>query len=142
MRGLLVQDGDLVVGQGGFALTEGPAKVRQDLSLAAAEPYGADRFHPGWGSLLDSYVGTGDPDEGVALIKSEIARVVQNYIAVQNFNLRQDQRFGRANRYAANELVDSIVSIDVKQTYDRFFVRIRVSTFGGSQITLSGAVRG
>lgn len=140
MRGFLMRDGDLVVGQGGLALVEGPAKVRQDLSLAAAEPYGCDRFHPGWGSLLESYVGMSDSDEGAALIKSEVSRVVQNYMAVQGYNLRQDQMAGRANRYDASELVDRVSDIKVRQTFDRFYVSVEIRTFGGATVTLSGSV--
>lgn len=140
MRGFLVQDGDLVVGEGGFVLVDGPTKVRQDLSIAASEPYGCDRFHPGWGSLLDRYVAMGDAVEGVALVRSEIARLVQNHIAIQNYNLQRDSQLGRPPRYKANELVDSIQSINVTQDQDRFFVRVVVSTLAGANIVLNGTV--
>lgn len=140
MRGLLIENGDLVVGQGGFALTDGPAKVRQDLSHAAAEPLGVDRFHPRWGSMLDRFVGLSYSDEAVALIKGEMNRLVRNYISIQNYNVREDQRLGRTNRYTAAELVSSIESISVAQNYDRFFVRVTVRTFGGASVVLAGSV--
>ena len=142
MRGLLIENGDLVIGQGGFVLTEGPTKVRQDLSHAAAEELGLDRFHPRWGSLLSRYVGMPEGDEVRALVKSEMNRIVQNYISVQNFNLREDQRLGRPNRYNASELVSEVASIDVRQEYDRFFVRVTVTTFGGESVVLAGSVTG
>jgi hypothetical protein len=142
MRGLLIENGDLVVGQGGFVLTDGPAKVRQDLNHAAAEPLGIDRFHPKWGSLLDRFVGQPNSEEIVALVRGEMNRLVQNYISIQNYNLREDQRLGRRNRYRASELVSTVEAIDVRQEYDRFFVRVRVTTFGGETITLAGSVTG
>jgi hypothetical protein len=142
MRGLLIENGDLVVGQGGFVLTNGPAKVRQDLAHAAAEPFGVDRFHPRWGSLLERFVGIPGSVESIALIRSEVNRIVQNYISIQNFNLREDQRLGRPNRYTSSELVSAIESIDVRQKYDRFFVRVGVRTFGGESVVLAGSVTG
>jgi phage baseplate assembly protein W len=51
--------------------------------LALAEPYGDDRFHPQWGSVLPNYVGTPIGADTEMLVRSEVARVIQAYIGVQ-----------------------------------------------------------
>ena len=57
MKSFALQNGDLVLGQGGLLTVTGPSKVRQDLSIAMREPVGCDRFHPNWGSVLPNYIG-------------------------------------------------------------------------------------
>lgn len=141
MKQFAVRNGDFALGEGGFATVEGVAKVRQDLDMAAGEPFGIDRFHPRWGSLLHNYIGMNDPDEAAALIRSEVYRLVQNYISLQAYQVAQDAKLGRKTRFGAGELVDRVTSVTVQPQLDRFFVRVSVRTFSGAEIVLADTVR-
>jgi hypothetical protein len=139
MKTFLIQNGDLVLGPGGFTTVTGAAKVKQDLAVAVKEPLGTDRFHPRWGSLLGNFVGTvGDPFTRQQVV-SEITRIIRNYVAVHGDQLRADITGGRRSRYSTHELVADIDGVDVRQEFDRLYVRVNIRTVGGDQVVLTSA---
>jgi hypothetical protein len=135
MMTLQMRNGDLVVTAKGHALVAGEAKTRQDLALAVREPYGIDRFHPEWGSLLPRYIGSQINLETEALIRAECTRIVKNLMAQQQSIQSADARGGHPNRFSTNEIIRGIASIDLKSDYDRFHVRINLTTQAKSVIT-------
>lgn len=142
MKALEIRNGDLVVGAGGFTTIEGAAKVRQDLGVAVREPYGSDRFHPRWGTLLQEYVGTAVNSLSQMRIQSEIGRLVQNYMSIQGEALAKDVSVSRATRFSKDELVEKIDSITIRQEFDRFRVRVIVKTFSNQAVEVVRAVGG
>lgn len=140
MLALAVVNGDLAIGPGGYAQVTGVDKVRQDLSIALREPLGIDRFHSGWGSLLDSDLGQPIDQDLAVSIRSEVIRIVQNYMAVQQSRLAADTAGGGRTRLRPDEIVQSIEDVNVKQVTDRFFVRLNLKTGGGLKVSILQAV--
>jgi hypothetical protein len=137
---LQIQNGDLQIGANGFAAVNGPSKVYQDLSLATLEPYGCDRFHPRWGSLLGNYIGDAITLVDENLVMAEVARLVNNYMMVQQDNISTEVSNGLQSQYASNEVVGSIEAIDVTQQADRLMVSVMILTVSGQQVTLQNEV--
>jgi phage baseplate assembly protein W len=140
MKTFALSEGDLVIGPRGFMPITGSNKLRQDLGVALREPVNADRFHPGWGSALSNYVGNvADPTVN-ALIVSEIARVLNNYVAVQRDLRQRDATNGRINRFSPGEIIQEIKGITVTQSFDSFNVRIALVTLSQDEVVLHTAV--
>jgi hypothetical protein len=137
---LQVQNGDLQIGANGFASLNGTQKVYQDLSISTLEPYGCDRFHPRWGSMLYTYIGDAITPVQASMVESEISRLVNNYILVQQDNITSESSLGLQSQYASNEVVASVESVDVIQNQDWFTVNVAILTVAGDQVTLSSQV--
>lgn len=142
MKTLTLSNGDLVVGQGGFTTVTGTAKVKQDLGVAVREPYGCDRFHPRWGTTLINYIGGIVGPEIDTLVKSEITRLIKNYIAVQGEQMSNDATAGAISRFSTADMIQRIDGIDVAQEFDRFHVQVRLTLTSGDQVTLTRSVTG
>ncbi len=136
-----IRNKDLEVGPGGYVLVSGRDKVHQDLGIAVREPAGSDRFHPGWGTILHNLLGQPASNEMALRIKSEIQRLVSNYIQLQHEQVVQDAQNRRRSRFATEELVERVRSVDVVQEYDRFHVTAVVETLAGDRVTLSTSVQ-
>lgn len=141
MKTFLIDGGDLVLGQQGYATVEGPPKLRQDLGVAVREPYGCDRFHPRWGSLLYEYVGMQADQEAAAYVRGEITRLIQNYIHVQGAILAKDRAANRRPRYGRGEMISDIKGIDIQQSFAQFKVRVTLLTLSDVEVTLTQTVR-
>lgn len=128
---LAIRDGDLAIGPQGFASVTGTQKIQQDLFVATAEPYGSDPYHPGWGSLLQNYIGTPINDTTETLVTSEISRVVNNYMLVQQDQLQTAVNAGNANQYSSDEIISGVNSISVTQSTTSINVDVEVNTQNG-----------
>lgn len=133
---LRLSEGDLVLNGGSFAVISGPDKVRQDLSFALREALGVDRFHPRWGSLLDSFVGEPTTSRLQARVVDEARRVVGNYRLVQQDRMEQDSREGRPSRYGSGEVIHDVTSITATQNTDRIIVKIDLLLLSGEDISI------
>jgi len=140
MKTLQIKNGDLVVGRGGHASISGVAKLRQDLAGAVMEPFGTDRFHPRWGSLLERYVGGILDETNKQRVAAEAQRVVSNYIGVQQEQMLAAQTSGRKVTFSSAEVVEAVQSVEVRQTYDRLYVRVIVRTLSGETVPLVTSV--
>jgi len=140
MKTFLLENGDLVIGEGGFIAITGPAKVRQDLAVSMKEPFGIDRFHPRWGSQLHEYIGGTVGPETHMFIEGEVNRLVQNYVYLQRDQVEKDLAEGRVPRFSTGELVRAVESIKVRQSYDSFKVRVSLRTISGSEVVLTQSV--
>jgi hypothetical protein len=137
---LQIQNGDLQIGANGFASVNGPPKIYQDLVISTLEPYGCDRFHPRWGSLLGNYLGDTITLVDENLIMAEVSRLVNNYMLVQQDNISNEVSRGLQSQYASDEVVGSIEAIDVVQQGDRVTVSTLIITVAGQQVTLQSQV--
>lgn len=142
MKTLELVNGDLVLGGGSFQALSGAAKVKQDLGIALREPFGSDRFHTRWGSVLPEFIGRPQDKYLESLVQGEIHRVLQNYVLLQADAIKRDQNAGRKPRYSHNEIVADIVSVKVRSNYDSLTIRVHLTTLDGEEITITQAVEG
>lgn len=140
MKTLQIQDGDLVLRSGAYAPVTGRAKLTQDLRMAMGEPISCDRFHPRWGSLLPGMVGHASSARTSMQIESEVQRLVTNYIAIQRDRLERAKNAGQRSPFNLDEVISSIDDIAVLQEFDRFHVRVTLSTATGGPVTLISSV--
>lgn len=141
MKTLALKNGDLVVQAGGHKTISGPTKITQDLSLALGETYGADRFHPDLGSVLDDFFGQPIGDMTEAMIETEVARVVNLYIAKQQQQVLHDRLEYRQSRFDSSDIVTSLDFIEAKADYDQIRVRLSLRTAAGSSVAITRTVQ-
>lgn len=141
MKTFRISNGDLVLTGGSFEEVTGEAKVRQDLGVAVREPFGADRFHPQWGSLLDRFVGAPFTLEVKSLVKAEVMRIISSYSADQQAMMRNDTLANRKSRFSSGEIVQQVTGIEVAQNQDTLHVRVRLQTLTSAEVVLSSSVR-
>lgn len=140
MKQLQLRNGDFAIAPGGFATVRGSAKIQQDLGAALRETLGDDRFHPRYGTVLANAVG-GLPDlESQMMIKSEIARVISNYMTVQSAQIAAAAALGVKSRHTPDEVISSISGIAVQQNYDRINVKVSIMTLQGNTVTVLRSV--
>lgn len=134
---LEVENGDLVLANGSFSTVTGPDKVSQDIEIAVLTPYGSDRFHPRYGSIFSSYIGSPSNPSTATFIQAEMLRVIKNYMAVQLSKVKAAAQAGLASPFSQGELVASAGAINVQQQLDQFQVTASVNTTSGAQVNVS-----
>jgi phage baseplate assembly protein W len=140
MKTLALANGDLVVAPGGHTTLTAAAKIRQDMALALGEPLGNDRFHPEWGSVLPTYIGQPMDAETEMQVQSEVARIVEQQMAVQQRDIAQDSLKGRASRYDAADIIVGIEKLTVSVRYDTILVTVALVTQAGVRINIKRTV--
>lgn len=140
MKTLALQGGDLVVGPKGHATISGSPKIRQDLALALGEAYGADRFHPTWGSSLPLWVGRPITADTELLVKSEVSRVVQAYIDLQQAQITDDSLNGRRSAYTTADVVARLDDVVTKLDFDAIRVVLSLISQAYDRIKISRTV--
>lgn len=130
---LALSNGDLVQQGSQLAIVSGTDKLYQDVTLWLTERYGGDRFHPTYGSALESFIGGVIGTSTQAQAYNEILRVLANY---QN---QQDQAFrANPNAFSVSELLYSVDNVSVTVSYDTVQAIISVSNPASSTtITIS-----
>ena len=124
MKQLLIQNGDLVIGSGGYATVRGERRLRQDLAHALREPLGTDRFFPRWGSTLPGMIGGFQTSDTATEVRAEVSRVLQNYVNITAAHIQQDRLGGRTSRFGASEVIARVLGINVATRVDSVDVRI------------------
>lgn len=143
MKTLALSNGDLVVGTGGFATVTGADKVRLELSLALGEYYGTDRFHAdSWGSTVIDYVGQPIDSAGTLEfeVKSEVSRVIANYIAIQTAEIYDDYLNGTRSQYSTADVIRSVDSITAIVSMESINLTVALTTAAGQQVALNRTV--
>lgn len=140
MKTLALSGGDLVVGPGGLQMQDGPAKIRQDLALALGEDYGADPYHPGWGSVLGQYLGEPIGADTPMLVQAEVSRILQQYMTMQQQQLATAAANNQRHTITTAEIVRTVNSIDVSVLYDTVRVVISLTTMAGQRLQISRTV--
>jgi phage baseplate assembly protein W len=140
VKTLALQGGDLVVGSSGHATITGASKIRQDLALALGEVYGGDRFHPTWGSSLPLHVGRPIVSDTELLVKSEVARVVQAYIDLQQAQITDDSLNGRRSAYTTADVVARLDDVSTQLNFDSIRVVLSLISRAYDQIRITRTV--
>lgn len=137
MKALAVVGRDLVLDGGSYRFVDGASKVVQDLRLALGEPLGTDRFHPGWGSQLDQYVGLPLVESTRFAVEQEVARVAANYAAVQRDRIRRDTLAGDKSRFKTADVLTQVDQIRVTSDADAVRVAVTVRTADGQTVVVT-----
>lgn len=141
MQSLGLIQGDLAIdGTGDYLTVSGTARIKQDLTLALTEELGADRFHPGWGSILKEYLGQPITPELQQAVRAEVNRVLQNYIVLQQQEVLRDSQFDVAGRFDTSDVVRSVGEIQVRTLYDAIYVSAILTTLARETVTISRQV--
>lgn len=129
---LKVVNGDISVRAGRIETVSGADKLKQDLTLWLTERYQDDRFHRGYGSVLDNYIGGVITNDTTTRVRSETLRVLSNYQQLQIQNFRENP-----TKFSPQELLQSVNGVDVTVSYDKVVVIIRITTSAGVPVTVS-----
>lgn len=140
MKTLLLSQGDLVVGPGGHTTLTGSGRVRQDLALALGEELGHDRYHLEWGSVVPRFIGAPITPETRMAVYSEVSRVLGAYIGGQRQQQERDVLAGRISRSTLSDVIESVVSIDVRQGFDTLFISTVLRVASGETVTINRTV--
>ena len=140
MKTLALVGGDLVVGATGHETISGSRKIRQDLALTLGEPLALDRFHPEMGSVVVDYIGQPIDDETEMLVRAEVGRIVQQYIAIQQREVLKDNLAARASRFNASDVVTAIRDITAKVDYDSIRVSVSLVTQAGETLQVNRTI--
>ena len=141
MKALALSGRDLVIGDGGdYAVKRGVAKVTQDIRCALLEPLGNDRFHPGWGSTLDDFVGLVADEYSAFDAQQEVYRVILNYMAVQQDKADAQIASGNQNLYSYAEIVAEVKEVTASLRYDTVAIEILLENLAGNVVTVNGGV--
>lgn len=124
--------GDLAIQGSKIATVSGVDKLRQDLDLWVRDNYGLNRFHPDYGSVLDSFIGGIIGPTTTLDVQAEVYRVLTNY---QNLQLRRFK--ANPSKFSNAELLQDIVSVDVSTSYDTVTASVVVRTAAGVTANLN-----
>lgn len=142
MKGLAVIDGDLVLSGGTLLLLSGPARIRQDLTFALTDRYGADLNHPYWGSILDRFLGQPYTQTLHQQIVSEVQRVLNNYITVQADQVNQAVLRNVKGSLDTSDVVQNVNAINVQVIGDRIQINVELQTMAREAVTVTRSVTG
>ena len=140
MKSLALVNGDLSVGAGGNRLVTGSARIRQDLALALGEEIGNDQFHPEWGSVLVRFLGQPIDEETEFNIRSEIARVIKQYIDAQAQSILVNGLNRNRQNSNTGDIVIGVSDINTTVMYDTIKVSANLQTLSGNIISINRTV--
>jgi phage baseplate assembly protein W len=137
VKTLALAGGDLVAGAGGHKTISGVPKIRQELALSLGEEYGVDRFHPDMGSILIEFIGQPIDAQSEMMIRVEVGRVIQQYIAIQQREVLRDHLAQRASRFDSSDVVTGITGIAATVNFDSVRVSATLITQAGTEVQIS-----
>jgi phage baseplate assembly protein W len=141
IKTLALVNGDLAIGtNGAYLLYSGVSRIKQDLTLALTEEYGTDRFHPTYGSIVQSYLGQVLSAELMQLVRAEVNRVLQNYLIIQQNEVLRDSLVDVANRYDTSDVVQSVDNVAARAVLDTIYLSATLTTLSRETVTISRQV--
>jgi hypothetical protein len=129
---LALENGDLHATGSRLDIVQGSAKLAQDIDLWLREAYQIDRFHPNFGSILDSYIGGVVSVSTQTEVQSEVLRVLQNY---QNIQLSRFQ--ANPQKFSPDELLNDVTGVTTQVAYDKVVITVNFTTAAGTAATSS-----
>lgn len=124
---IAVENGDIAVQGDHFAIVNGSDKLQQDLTIWLKERFKSDRFHPQYGSTLDSYIGGMMTNSTVYEIESEVNRILRNYQSLQIKKFKED-----SSSLSPSEILAEVTAVVANPYYDAVDVMVYFKTFQGT----------
>lgn len=118
----------------------GVDRIRQDLTLALTEEYGADRFHPTYGSVVQGYLGQVLSPEVLQLVRAEVNRVLQNYLVIQQNEVLRDTVIDVQGRFDTSDVVQSVDNVSARAVLDTIYLSATLTTLSRQSVTISRQV--
>lgn len=140
MNTLAIISGDFSLSGGTFKTLTGIPKIKQDLGIASLTPYGSNQFHPKYGSVLGSYIGSPVGPSSQAVIQGEVKRLISNYQNLQIAKMNSYVIQGFRSPYGQNDLIRSIQSIEVTQHFDSFHINATLTTMSGQTVQIASTI--
>lgn len=141
IKTLALVNGDLAIGtNGAYLLYSGVSRIKQDLTLALTEEYGTDRFHPTYGSIVQSYLGQVLSAELMQLVRAEVNRVLQNYLVIQQNEVLRDSVIDVTNRFDTSDVVQSVDNVAARAVLDTIYLSATLTTLSRETVTISRQV--
>jgi len=148
-KSLSLRNGDLQIGLGrSYDIVSGKKKLLQDLRLWVTERIGTDPLLSTYGSALDggvidgqaqeSYIGQVATTAALTEIRIAVLNLVQQYQQMQ-FQKMQDEAllYNGQNTLEADEVIDSIDSVQAVQVGTTILVQVMISTLDESSIKIT-----
>jgi len=142
MRTFALKNGDLVLTGNRYTMVEGAARVQQQLGLGLREPYGSDRFHTAWGSMIPNWLGRTIVRGVTQDVRAEVLRVIRNHIIVQNGQLKDRATAALKPTITAEEIISEVTDIRFTQRQDELIVKVTIRTTGQQEFTLLTSTSG
>lgn len=137
MYDLKIVDGDLAMrGDGDLVQISGPERIAQDLSCWVLEPLGTDFIYPRFGSDLSDHIGSVMSADELLEVRSEVTRLVRNYMAYQQRQVSNADIAGLVNVWKDDDIVQRLDSIDVSAVADTIEVSVSLTTVGGNRVSV------
>lgn len=140
IRTLAVIDGDLVLSGGSFLTLDGAPKIKQDLTFALNDTYGADLNHPYWGSILDRFLGQPLTASLEQQVTAEVERVLNNYVSVQIDQVNRAIAADVKGQYSTADVVSSVQAINVSLNFDTIVVSLTLTTMSQDTVNVTRTV--
>jgi len=137
MKTIAVSNGDIQLDSGKISFVTGTNKLVQDIGRWLREPLGTGFTTPGFGSTLPGIVGLTQSDGMTVVVQNEIMRVLEVYQAQQIQNIQKAQSRAELANWNKNEVIQTIVSIDVEPYNDSMYAYVVLETLGGSVVNLN-----
>lgn len=135
MKTLRLKDGDLSIDLGRrLEFVRGRDKLLQDLKLWLLEPLGTGFTTPSFGSLVEGFIGSDDPEEVAADLAAEIRRVILLYQRWQLERITAARTEGTLGYWTKSEIIEEIVEVKTRAVYDTVEVKISLKTLTGDRI--------
>jgi len=124
---LKLKNGDLQANGSVLGLVWGKQKLLQDVDLWLKEIYQVDRFHPTYGSVIESFIGNIIGQHAQHEIEAEIHRVLTN---LQNVQLRRLKT--NPMKYTPDELLHRVVSVTTAISFDTIIATVIFQSVAGA----------
>lgn len=140
MKSARLRNGDFVLSSSGeITMATGSERLIQELTCWLLESMGTDPVNSKFGSLLAGMIGTAILSGAVSDIKTEITRVINNYIAYQN-SIMSGYTFDSTTflkLYTPDEILSSVENVAVVARQDAIVVTITIRTLSGNPVSIS-----
>lgn len=137
MKTIQVQNGDIQLDTGGkLVFLQGSQKLIQDLSLWLQEDLGVGYTTPNFGSTLNSLIGGPNIESTVAMIQSEVQRILGLYQAQQLLDLQSAQSKAALSNWNKSEIINQINSVTAEQSYSSVIVNVSLTTLANVTMSL------
>jgi len=137
MKTITVSNGDIQMNSGKIQFSTGQKKLIEDLQRWLEEPLGTGFTTPGFGSLLNSFIGSNAAGVNINSVDNEILRVIQLYQGQQMLSLKAAQNAAMLSNWNKSEIIQSILSVNSSIQGTSIVSNIQMVTLDNSTISLS-----